>query len=60
MGEIAEDMCDGTCCELCGCYFEGPDGHLYTHDYPVVCWDCWLDIPIDERKDFQRALVKTF
>jgi len=42
MGQIAEDMVDGTCCQRCGMYFEdkaNPD-ELPTHDYPVVCKDC--------------------
>jgi len=37
MGEIAEDMTDGTSCALCGVYF------TETHDYPVLCKDCWRE-----------------
>jgi len=67
MGQIAEDMADGTCCSLCGMYFdnkEHPD-QCYTHNYPVLCWDCWDDLPSSQRKrnittdGLQRALVKT-
>lgn len=43
MGEIAEDMLDGSCCSLCGCYFKYPEEEdwIYTHEYPVACKDCW-------------------
>jgi len=45
MGQIAEDMIDGTCCSWCGMYFEdkaNPD-KLPSHGYPVVCKDCGKD-----------------
>lgn len=43
MGEIADDMIDGTSCSLCGCYFKDPkkEGFAFTHGYPVYCRDCW-------------------
>lgn len=41
MGEIADDIIDGICCALCGCYFTEDDETLYEHGYPVVCKDCW-------------------
>lgn len=71
MGQIADDMIDGTTCCLCGMYFDGgkdpahvtpenPDGSmLYTHDYPAVCFDCWRDLSKRERKQYKRALVPT-
>ena len=42
---ISEDMIDGTCCSLCGQYFEDNEqgSTLYTHGYPVACDDCWED-----------------
>jgi hypothetical protein len=42
MGEIAEDLTDGTCCSRCYSYFfnEAQDA-LYTHEYPVACKTCW-------------------
>ena len=48
MGEIADDMINGICCALCGCYFYDhvkTDGEieLYEHGYPVACWDCYTD-----------------
>lgn len=58
MGEIADDMIDGTCCQLCGCYFEGQDD-IYTHGYPVVCRDCWRELTKDERKLYQKAQKPT-
>lgn len=61
MGEIADDMVDGTTCSLCGCFFQDPEhpDNLYSHGYPVVCWECWKDLSQDERKEYQRALVPT-
>lgn len=67
MGEMAEDILDGSCCALCGCYFraepreelktaENPDGDsIYSHDYPVACEDCW-----EEDCGYQKAQVGTF
>lgn len=52
MGEMADDLIDGACCNLCGCYFEG------DHGYPVVCKDCWNNLNSKERKDFQKATNK--
>ena len=61
MGQIADDILDGTCCDVCGCYFQDPESkdELYTHDYPVTCWDCWPELTKSEKKKRQRALVKT-
>ena len=43
MGQIAEDMIDGTTCSLCGQYFVDPDddSKLFTHGYPVLCKQCF-------------------
>lgn len=62
MGEIADDMTDGTSCQLCGQYFQSPNKTelTYTHGYPVVCHVCWNDLKPKEKKDYQRALVPTF
>ena len=56
MGEIAEDMIDGSCCSLCGQYFEHPekDG-IYVHDFPVACSECW-----DEDCGYECSHVDTF
>ena len=68
MGQIAEDMLDGSCCQLCGCYFNfagnemdgvEQDG-IYCHDEPVVCFDCWKDLTDDEREGYIKADVETF
>ena len=61
MGEIADDILNGRCCALCGCYFVGPDldedGHqeAYEHGYPVDCYDCH-----DGDSLHQRAQAETF
>jgi len=61
MGEIADDMIDGTSCSLCGYYFIDPkdDNKTYTHGYPVVCHECWSDLTKNEKKQYQRAIAKT-
>lgn len=53
MGEIAEDMIDGSCCALCGVYFmelnepplviDGTELHesIFTHGHSVACVECW-------------------
>ena len=53
MGEIAEDMIDGTCCEICGQYFVDKDDNLYTHGYSVTCKECWGG------KEHQKAKANT-
>ena len=49
MGELADSIIDGECCELCGMYFED------AHGYPVICKDCWKDLTKLERKGHQQA-----
>jgi hypothetical protein len=50
MGEMAEDIIDGFCCELCCCYFEK------QHGYPVVCKECWDDLTPEEKRIHQQAV----
>jgi len=61
MGQSAEDIYTGTTCQLCGQFFvdDEDEDALYEHGYPVVCWECWRDLSKKERKQYQRALVKT-
>ena len=61
MGEIADDMIDGSSCSLCGCYFKDPKhleagvNKMYTHGYPVACKDCY-----EPDCGFPKADVNTF
>lgn len=57
MGEIAEDILDGVCCAICGCYFENLEkrGYAYEHGYPVACKDCHT-----EDCGYEKAVVNTF
>lgn len=42
MGQIADDIVDGSCCTMCGQYFQDPDeDKIYTHEYPVACKRCF-------------------
>jgi hypothetical protein len=60
MGQTTEDILDGTCCDICGIYFKGKKKNtLYTHEYPVTCWDCWKNLTEEEKGLHQKALVRT-
>jgi len=54
MGEIADAMIDGECCELCGQYF------AEDHGYPVVCKGCWSELDKEERQAHQRAIFNLY
>ena len=56
MGEIAEDMVNGRCCDICGCYFKNKIGNLYEHGYPATCKDCWDDMTDEEKELHQKCL----
>lgn len=60
MGEIAEDMTDGTCCSYCGQYFQLPNEEsLFTHGYPVLCENCWMESNDEERNGYSKSLAPT-
>ena len=61
MGEIADQMINGSACELCLMPFADPKNHKrsYEHGYPVVCDDCWKGLRPDEKKHHQKATAKT-
>lgn len=52
MGEIADDIIDGACCDLCGCYFEEDNG------FPATCSVCWEDLTPEEKKHHQKSTQK--
>lgn len=62
MGEMAEDIIDGTCCELCLQYFKSDEeeGYAHTHGYPAVCWECWEELTKKQKKQHIKAEVNTF
>lgn len=37
MGEIYDDIINGSCCSWCGIYFKE------AHEYPVICKSCAKD-----------------
>lgn len=61
MGAMSEDMLDGTCCALCGQYFDSGKttekgvSISYTHGSPVACHDCY-----EENCGYERAEKITF
>jgi hydrogenase maturation factor HypF (carbamoyltransferase family) len=57
MGQIAEDMADGSTCSDCGMYFQDPKkkNFVFTHDYPVICKECWETYSEKEKKDALKA-----
>ena len=64
MGQIAEDMSDGTTCQWCGMFFEDKSKpkELQTHGYPVVCKGCARGYSNKalEKLGLQRALYPAF
>ena len=59
MGEIADQMIDGKCCELCLMPFVDSKGESFEHGYPAVCIDCWKGMTQEERKGHQLAEENT-
>lgn len=65
MGEMADDILDGTVYDMCGAFFAATDddemnGEAGTsHGHPATCWDCWKRMSKSERKDHRRATVPT-
>lgn len=62
MGQHADDQIEGTACSYCGQFFVDDKPHdedeqpvLFTHGYPVVCWDCFD--PKDQR--YPKSLKPT-
>ena len=57
MGEIAQEIINGECCALCGCYFyeAGTTNITYKHGYPVACHDCYTP-----DCGYQKAITETF
>jgi len=51
MGDIADDIMSGACCQECNVYFVAPHGH------PVLCHECWREYTEKERVDagYMRA-----
>ena len=59
MGEIAEDLADGTRCSDCGQYFRDPDDPqtIYTHGYPVICKDCYREYSKREKRQCELPVA---
>lgn len=49
MGEIADMIIAGECCELCQHFFKEAQG------YPCMCKGCYSDLSKEEKKDHQEA-----
>ena len=52
MGEYADDIVNGACCEDCGVYFE------VEHGYPVYCKSCYKQLSKEEKILANRARWK--
>lgn len=61
MGEIADQVIDGSCCELCLTPFSDPGNALapYSHGYPVVCEMCYSQLTPQDKKHHQKAHAPT-
>lgn len=72
MGQIADDMVNGACCQLCGQYFVNDNSIdkaeyeimsgvlIYEHGYPATCWECWEELNDEEKENMIKSDVKTF
>lgn len=49
MGEIADQIVEGSQCSHCGVNFKN------AHGYPVLCDFCWDELPESERENFSKA-----
>lgn len=58
MGEMANDIIEGRCCDICCSYFE-KNGATYTHGYAATCLDCWKDLTEEQKVVHNKAKVKT-
>jgi len=53
---MSEDIINGECCDLCGCYFkERFKEQTFTHGHPATCTDCWDDLTKEERKHHTKC-----
>lgn len=50
MGEIADQIINGECCELCMTYFDK------AHGYPVACPSCWSELSPEDKKKHQKSI----
>ena len=58
---VAEDILDGTACDICGMYFIDPKNPqtLYTHGHPATCWECEV-IGLDRIKNALSKSAERF
>lgn len=49
MGEIADDIINGACCQYCNAYFKE------EHGFPVVCDECWKELAEYEKPGYELA-----
>lgn len=61
------DIIKGAVCELCGQAFKDPKSegpqlppHVFEHGHPAVCHECWTQLDTKDKRDRNRAMVKTF
>lgn len=65
MGELADQVIEGSACELCLIPFvnkkDDREGTFegYTHGYPAVCSNCWKNLTPEEKKYHQKATKPT-
>lgn len=67
MGQATDDIVSGIVCELCGAFFEDTESppaepgsvNGFEHGYPATCWECWANLTKKQRRNHQRADVRT-
>lgn len=53
MGEIADQMVNGSCCDLCLTPFI-KNNKEYEHGHPATCKDCWSTLTNEEKEHHQK------
>lgn len=56
---LDDDTWDGTCCCMCYQDFRDTEGARISHGYAVVCHECWEQLPLEKRKQVQKAFFYT-
>lgn len=55
MGQIADDITNGTLCSQCGVFFYDEKENPFEHGFPVLCWSCYDDGDKESRAGIPRS-----
>ena len=55
MGDAAEDMIDGSCCQMCGEWMDGVIGGEEAPGFPQTCPSCLLCDGIESEDNDEKS-----